>query len=54
MADVKDIESILPARAKKDRRKIKHSTVFYFVTRGPIIQCIREENYTIGLGSQRF
>ena len=31
MAKVENIEGILPARAKKDRRAVKHSAVFYCV-----------------------
>lgn len=34
---IKDVRKIMPAWARKDRRNIVHSEVFYYVARGPIV-----------------
>jgi len=37
IGQVDDISNVLPARAKKDKRPIKHSQLFYYIARGPIV-----------------
>jgi hypothetical protein len=36
-AEIKDINSVLPERAKKPDRPIKYSKLFYFIARGPLV-----------------